>query len=70
MAQKPKPPAADEKHIRRLLEKYSCPVPYHEVRTRFLGSIATPVPVQPLQIVKDLWAASCQSSRAWMPSTS
>jgi|SRR5690606_4708927 hypothetical protein len=55
MAQKPKPPAADEKHIRRLLEKYSCPVPYHEVRTRFLGSIATPVPVQPLQIVKDLW---------------
>lgn len=55
MTQKPKPPAADEKHIRRLLEKYSCPVPYHEVRTRFLGSIATPVPVQPLQIVKDLW---------------
>lgn len=55
MAQKPKPPAADEKHIRRLLEKYSCPVPYHEIRTRFLGSIATPVPVQPLQIVKDLW---------------
>lgn len=55
MAQKPKPPAADEKHIRRLLEKYSCPVPYHEIRTRFLGSIATPMPVQPLQIVKDLW---------------
>lgn len=55
MAQKPKPPAADEKHIQRLLEKYSCPVPYHEIRTRFLGSIATPVSVQPLQIVKDLW---------------
>lgn len=55
MAQKPKPPAADEKHIRRLLKKYSCPVPYHEVRTRFLGNIATPMPVQPLQIVKDLW---------------
>lgn len=56
MAQKPKPPAADEKHIRRLLKKYSCPVPYHEVRTRFLGNIATPMPVQPLQIVKDLWS--------------
>ncbi len=58
MAQKPKPPAADEKHIRRLLEKYSCPVPYHEVRTRFLGNIATPMPVQPLRIVKDLWGAA------------
>lgn len=57
MAQKPKLPVADEKHIRRLLEKYSCPVPYHEVRTRFLGNIATPrMSAQPMQIVKDLWS--------------
>jgi hypothetical protein len=56
MAQKPKPPTADEKHVRLLLEKYSCPVPYHEVRTRFLGSIATPLlSVRPLQVVSNLW---------------
>lgn len=56
MTPKPKLPVADEKHIRQLLEKYVCPVPYHEVRTRFLGNIATPaLSASPLQIVKDLW---------------
>lgn len=53
---KPKPPPADEKRIRSLLQKYNCPVPYHEVRTRFLGNIATPaMSVSPMQIVKGLW---------------
>jgi hypothetical protein len=42
--------------IKRLLEKHGCPVPFHEVRTRFLGSIATPhLTVSPLAIIKDLW---------------
>ena len=39
-----------------LLEKHACPVPYHEVRTRFLGNIATPNEVaSPIQTVKNLW---------------
>jgi hypothetical protein len=28
--------------VRLLLEKHGCPVPFHEVRTRLLGNIATP----------------------------
>jgi hypothetical protein len=35
-------PVSDEQ-VRTLLERYNCPVPFHEVRTRFLGNIATPV---------------------------
>ena len=45
-----------EKAVKALLEKHACPVPFHEVRTRFLGNIATPeMSVSPLQIIKDLW---------------
>lgn len=45
-----------EQTIRALLERHACPVPFHEVRTRFLGNIATPeLSVSPLQIVKGLW---------------
>lgn len=42
--------------MKALLEKHACPVPFHEVRTRFLGNIATPeMSAAPLQIIKDLW---------------
>jgi hypothetical protein len=45
-----------DKQVISLLEKYACPVAYHEVRTRFLGNTATPLmSVSPLQIVKALW---------------
>ena len=45
----------DEKAIRALIEKYGCPVPFHEVRTRFLGNIATPeLSASPLQMIQDL----------------
>src|ERR1700730_3816897 len=48
-------PATDEQ-VRTLLERYNCPVPFHEVRTRFLGNIATPVvSASPLKVVEDLW---------------
>ena len=48
--------AFSERAARALLEKHGCPVPYHEVRTRFLGHIATPeLTASPLQIVEDLW---------------
>jgi hypothetical protein len=45
-----------EKTVRDLLDRYACPVPYHEVRTRFLGGIASPtLNASPLSIVKGLW---------------
>jgi len=56
MQSKPKFKAPSEKVIRNLLDRYACPVPYHEVRTRFLGNIATPsMGISPMQVVKDLW---------------
>jgi hypothetical protein len=56
MSRKPQPATASEKAIRSLLERYACPVPWHEVRTRFLGHIAAPVlSASPLQNVQDLW---------------
>jgi hypothetical protein len=42
--------------VKALIEKYDCPLPFHEVRTRFLGNIATPVlSASPLQMIQDLW---------------
>jgi hypothetical protein len=44
------------KVIRALLQKYDCPVPYHAVRTRFLGAIVSPIDtVSPIAILKGLW---------------
>jgi hypothetical protein len=46
----------DERAVRQILDRYACPVPYHEVRTRFLGSIATPViGASPVAVVQNLW---------------
>lgn len=48
--------APSEATVKALLEKHGCLVPFHEVRTRFLGKIATPdLSASPLQIIKDLW---------------
>jgi hypothetical protein len=50
------PPQATDKQVRFLLEKYKCPVPFHEVRTRFLSNIASPiVSASPIKVVQDLW---------------
>ena len=49
-------PRIDERAVRQILDRYACPVPYHEVRTRFLGSIATPViGASPVAVVQNLW---------------
>jgi hypothetical protein len=49
------PPASDEQ-IRALLDRCKCPVPFHQVRTRFLGYSASPImSVSLITIVKDLW---------------
>ena len=51
--------AVDTQEVQRLLKQYACPVPYHEVRTRFLGNIASPKPsASPLHVVKNLWGGS------------
>lgn len=48
--------APSEKTVRALLEKHACPVPFHAVRTQFLGNIATPeLSASPLRIVEGLW---------------
>ena len=45
-----------DNQVRALLERYRCPVPFHEVCTRFLGNIASPVmAASPLETVKGLW---------------
>lgn len=46
----------DTAQVKALLQRYNCPVPYHEVRTRFLGNIASPhMSASPLRIVENLW---------------
>ena len=53
-----KPPvkAVSDEEIRVLLDRYRCPVPFHAVRTRFLGNIASPVvSASPLDTLKGLW---------------
>lgn len=56
MVKPQKTPPVDEEKVRSLLQRYSCPVPYHEVRARFLGNIATPeVSASPMSVVKGLW---------------
>jgi hypothetical protein len=50
------PSSASDERVRALLERYKCTVPFHEVRTRFLGNIASPVmSASPLRVVEDLW---------------
>ena len=39
-----------------LLERYKCPTPYHVVRVRFMGGIASPAEhISPIEILKKLW---------------
>jgi hypothetical protein len=52
---RPLPTATDE-DVRALLARYRCPVPFHEVRTRFLGNVASPaMSSSPIKMVEDLW---------------
>lgn len=45
-----------DQKIRDLLEHYACPVPFHAVRTRFLGNIATlRLDASPVEAVKGFW---------------
>lgn len=54
MKQVKKSGRSDDKVV-ALLERHQCPVPFHEVRTRFLGNIASPLmTASPLEAVKGL----------------
>jgi hypothetical protein len=49
-------PTTTDDEVRALLERYRCPVPFHAVRTRFLGNIATPAAQSaPMDTVAALW---------------
>ena len=44
------------KTVRALLERYACPTPFHIVRMRFLGNIATPkLDASPIETIKSFW---------------
>lgn len=56
MKKPPPPTSTSEEQVRTLLVRYGCPVPFHEVRTRFLGNIASPgVDISPMKLVQELW---------------
>lgn len=49
-------PTATDDNVQALLDLYRCPVPFHAVRTRFLGNIATPgAGIAPFEMLKRLW---------------
>ncbi len=42
--------------FQRLLEKYSCPTPFHVVRMRFLGEIASlDFGASPIKTIESFW---------------
>ena len=56
MAKRTTPPTASDDEVHALLDRYRCPVPFHAVRTRFLGSIASPdMQASPIKMVEALW---------------
>ena len=44
-----------DEEVRLLLVLYKCPVPFHIVRTRLVGVIASALAVSPIEEVKRLW---------------
>ena len=56
MAKRTTQSTVSDDQMRALLERYRCPVPFHAVRTRFLGNIASPdMEDSPLKVIKALW---------------
>ena|SRR5712672_44874 len=57
------PLTAGDEEARTLLARYKCPIPFHEVRTRFLGNVATPVAsTSPVKIMENLWGGELLNS--------
>lgn len=56
MARGMKIPLVNEKLVRKMLDRYACQLTYHEIRTRFLGSLSTPdEEVSPMGVIQSLW---------------
>jgi hypothetical protein len=56
MSRKPRPPTVSDDQVRALLQRYRCPVPFHAVRTRFLGNIASlAMPESAIKAAGALW---------------
>jgi hypothetical protein len=56
MEKRATPPIANDDQVRALLERYHCPVPFHAVRTRFLGNLSSPnLQDSPINVVEGLW---------------
>lgn len=55
VAKRPNSPTATDAQVLALLDRYQCPVPFHEVRARLLGNIASPSSKSPIETVKSLW---------------
>ena len=46
----------DEKAICELLERYNCPLDFHEVRAFFMGAIACPaLGINPTRVIGGIW---------------
>ena len=56
MAKRSNPPIVTDARVRELLERHKCPLPFHAVRTRLLGSVASLDPLlTPMRAVESLW---------------
>ncbi len=50
------PPTDLYTDVRRLLKKYDCPLPLHQIRAQFMGAIASPIDtVNPSLEIQTLW---------------
>lgn len=59
MAKSAVPPIASDAEVRALLQRHRCPTPFHAVRTRFLGNIASPdLRASPMKTVEVLWGGT------------
>ena len=62
MAKPAKAAIVSDRDVIAMLDRYHCPAPFHIVRTRFLGNIATPgQQVSPMDMVKALWGGELPS---------
>src|SRR5262245_52061294 len=53
---KPKFPYAGDANLKRLLERYRCPLPFHVVRMRFWGEIVSPsLRASPIKTIESFW---------------
>jgi len=56
MAVRGKKQSVDDGALRALLARYACPIPYHQIRARFMGNIATPdMNASPMKEIQRIW---------------